>query len=315
MPKVVADVTDATESVVAFPEARVSLRDAWLRSQSNALTRTAYRTALDAFESFLGRPLTDATRRDVEAFRASLEARGRAPATITKTLAALSSFYAYALSEDAVSRSPVAAVRRPKVSDRSSRMGIEPHEARAMLAAVAGDDLRALRDRALLTALSLQGWRLFELLGLTIETLGWLQGHRVAEIRGKGGRVVPVPLAAPTVAALEAWTTRAEILSGPVFLAVRGSRVLRGKALSEQAADKRIKAIAKQAGITRTVHAHLFRHGAVTAALRQQVPLHKVQDFARHADPRTTRRYDSDRESLENPTTHVLAGMLLPGGS
>jgi hypothetical protein len=35
-----------------------------------------------------------------------------------------------------------------------------------------------------------------------------------------------------------------------------------------------------------------------------------VQDFARHEDPRTTRRYDSHRQSLANQTPHVLASVL-----
>jgi hypothetical protein len=36
----------------------------------------------------------------------------------------------------------------------------------------------------------------------------------------------------------------------------------------------------------------------VTLALDAGMPLRDVQDSARHADPRTTRRYDRDRHSL-----------------
>jgi hypothetical protein len=35
-----------------------------------------------------------------------------------------------------------------------------------------------------------------------------------------------------------------------------------------------------------------------------------VQDAARHADPRTTRRYDKNRNSLNHHPTHRLLGAL-----
>ena len=81
--------------------------------------------------------------------------------------------------------------------------------------------------------------------------------------------------------------------------------------MSPQAIHKRLRVLAQRAGIQRAVHPHLLRHGAVTAALDAGVPLREGQDFARHADPRTTRRYDSHRRSLNNPTPHVLADKVL----
>jgi len=96
-----------------------------------------------------------------------------------------------------------------------------------------------------------------------------------------------------------------------VVLAVRQGEVVTGRSVSSQAIDKRIKLLARRAGLARRVHAHLLRHGAATAALDAGVPLRSVQDFLRHADPRTTRRYDSHRNSLNNPTPHVLADKVL----
>jgi hypothetical protein len=40
--------------------------------------------------------------------------------------------------------------------------------------------------------------------------------------------------------------------------------------------------------------------------------LRDVQDAARHADPRTTRRYDKNRNSLNRHPTHRLLGALEP---
>lgn len=55
---------------------------------------------------------------------------------------------------------------------------------------------------------------------------------------------------------------------------------------------------------------HALRHTFVTLSLNEGVSLRNVQDAARHADPRTTRRYDRDRHSLARHPTHRLLGAL-----
>jgi hypothetical protein len=40
------------------------------------------------------------------------------------------------------------------------------------------------------------------------------------------------------------------------------------------------------------------------------VALHIVQDGAGHADPRTTRRYDRERQSLDKAATYAVAAYL-----
>ena len=299
--------------VVAFPEAEVGLLDAYLRGLPSESTRTVYKRALKAFDRFIGvKERLAATRRNVEAYRAHLEALGRAPSTICQHLSALTGFYDYAMDEGVIDNNPAARARRPKLPKRSNRRGTEVHETQAILevCCISAAALIDLRDCALVTVLALQAWRIEEALGLTVEDLGEEQGHKVAEITGKGAREDRVALAAATWSAVNDWLGVAGITTGPVFVPVlKGGRVVPGRAISKQAAWKRVKRLAAHAGL-RHIHPHLFRHGAITAVLDAQVPLREAQDFARHADPRTTRRYDSHRESLNNPAPHVLAGKL-----
>ncbi len=298
--------------IVAFPESAVSLVDAFLRGLPSAATRTAYRRAIQSFAAVLGRDLITATRRDIEAHRANLEAAGRAPATIAKVLSALSGYYAFAVDEGVIDRNPASSARRPKVSDTSPRRALSPADVRAILAVPDVSKPVGLRDRALLVTLIVQGWRVSEALGLRVEDLAEESGHKVATICGKGGKVARVPLAAATWQTIIAWLEASNVTTGPVFVAVtKGGVVVAGVAVSQQAAWKRLQTAAAKAGVARHVHAHLFRHGAVTTALASGVPLHQVQDFARHADPRTTQRYNSQRASLANPAPHVLAAALL----
>lgn len=305
---------------IAFPEARTSLVDAYLRCLPSEATRSTYRNVLTAFEGFLGRELLIASRRDVEAYRAHLEALQRAPSTIAKHLSALSGYYQFAVDEGAISTNPAARARRPKVSDTSPRRALTPSETRRLLQAAQDQDQArvALRDVALVTLLAVQGFRIAEALGLRVCDLAEEQGHKVATVTGKGGKVLRVPLAAGAWSAMQDWIGLARLKGeDAVFCASQGGDLPDGppvQAISQAAVWYRLRKLAKIAGIERPIHAHLFRHGAATEALAAGVPLHQVQDFMRHADPRTTRRYDAHRHSLANPTTHVLAGKLLDGG-
>ena len=56
--------------------------------------------------------------------------------------------------------------------------------------------------------------------------------------------------------------------------------------------------------------AHSLRHTAITMALDAGVPLRDVQDYARHRDARTTRRYDHSRDSLDRNAAYAVAAYL-----
>jgi integrase/recombinase XerD len=52
------------------------------------------------------------------------------------------------------------------------------------------------------------------------------------------------------------------------------------------------------------------RHSAITFALDAGAPLRDVQDYAGHKDPRTTRRYDVSRDSLDRNAAYTVAAYL-----
>jgi integrase/recombinase XerD len=306
--------TPQATPILAFPDSQVSLEPAFLRGLPSPATRRVYRQVLGHFQEFLGsRPLISATRRDVEAYRAILEESGRAPATIAKSLSALSGFFIFGVEEEAVDRNPVSTARRPKLSEMSPRRALAATEVKAIIGACDIDTLIGLRDRAMMLLLAVQGWRAGEVLRLCTEDLHEEQGHKVAVVHGKGGTVIRVPLAAASWSSIWDWCSASGVDNGPIFIVVgRNARPVLGSALSQQSLWKRVALLGRRAGIDRKVHPHLFRHTAITEALDAGVPLHQVQDLARHRDPSTTRRYDSHRHSLRNPAPHVLAGRLVP---
>jgi len=73
-----------------------------------------------------------------------------------------------------------------------------------------------------------------------------------------------------------------------------------------------VQRLARKAGLPAgdRLSLHSLRHSAITAVLNAGVPFRDVQDFAGYADPRTTRRYDRFRNSLDRHATYALAARL-----
>ncbi len=72
--------------------------------------------------------------------------------------------------------------------------------------------------------------------------------------------------------------------------------------------------MADASGITiARMHLHMLRHTFVTTMLDAGVDLRDVQIAARHADPRTTMRYDRARKNLDRDPNYILAAYMASG--
>jgi site-specific recombinase XerD len=74
-----------------------------------------------------------------------------------------------------------------------------------------------------------------------------------------------------------------------------------------------VAALARDARIEKHVTPHGLRHSAITIGLDAGVSLRHMQDFARHADPKTTRRYDRSRHALNRHATYAITHYLAGG--
>lgn len=268
----------------------------WLLGFGSTNTRDAYARDLHKWLDFATAAdldAFDAKRAHVDGWVRTLEAEGLAASTIARRIAAVASFYEYAVDEDHIVRNPAAKVKRPKVSDVSNTSAPDKGELSAMLEAAADSPT----DQLLVLLLALNGLRVSEAIALDIEHIERLDGHTIATVTGKGGKVDHVPLPPRTVAAIESLG----IESGPLLLNASGAR------MDRHAAAYVIERLARAAGLDKKITPHSLRHAAVTVALAAGVPLHRVQDMARHADPRTTRRYDRARGNLDNHAAYTVA--------
>ena len=224
-----------------------------------------------------------------------------APATVARRLASAAGVYGYAVEEGYLSGSPVQRLRRPRVPAESPREGVTREEAAALLRAAEARP----RDALLLGLLALLGLRASEVGRLTLDDLATDRGHLTLMVSGKGGRRDRLPLPPYLADALSRHLAERGKSAGPLLLAEWGG------GLDRHGVTRAVARLSRAAGISRRVCPHDLRHGFVTAALAAGVPLHAVQDAARHADPATTRRYDRARYALDGHAAYGVARYLL----
>lgn len=283
---------------------------AWQLAQSSQHTLRAYTRSMAGYCSWLdarGLDLLDVKRPVIDGYRHSLIG---APATVAARLAALSSFYRYALSAEVIAVNPVGLVKRPKVDpDHSGTVGLSKDRAKALLATARVD---GPRSHALVSLLLFTGIRLGEALNAGTADYGHDAGHRTLRIRRKGGTVGKVAVPAPAVEALELYLgpMGRELVAGTAGAGLPLFTTATGKRWAPSEAFRTVQRLATTADIEGQISPHSLRHTFATIALDAGTTLHDLQDSMGHADPRTTRRYDRARHTLAKAAGYDVARVL-----
>lgn len=255
------------------------------------------------------RPLT-VQRAYVEMYvRWLQEVRRFRPSTVSRRLSVVAGFYRTCVIDGILEHSPAEHVRRPNVPPESPTLGLSHLQFEALLSAARGS--ANPNDFALVAMLGLLGLRIFEATGADIGDLGEEHGHRVLRVVGKGTRIVLVPLPPAVGRAID--RAIGDRTAGPILLNTRGNR------MDRHAATRRLRQLAT-ASVVRLprMHPHMLRHTfvttmLVTTMLDAGVDLRDVQIAARHADPRTTMRYDRARNNLDRHPNYTLAAYMASG--
>lgn len=249
----------------------------------------------------------------VVAYRNDLQERGLSPSTINGRLVAVRGFFGRLLKERKIAGNPADPDLVPglQVSDVSKTEGLSLEEVKAVLATCDGT-LGGLRDRALLMTLFYEGLRRSEASKLRYRDIATRKG--LLEIKdAKNNPYSTIRLRPEVKRAIEDYL---EVLNrelerretkpeDPVFSSLSRLRSF-GQRLAPSSINNIVKARVKQAGITRRISAHSWRHSCTTAALQAGVPLHQVQRHLRHKSIQTTLRYDRERDVRKNPTLEMM---------
>jgi integrase/recombinase XerD len=266
-------------------------------------TRVAYALDLRTYFGWCAQRWVDplaVTRPIIELYVRWLEEERRlAPATVGRRLGTVCCFFRFAVIDGLLASSPAEYVRRPKRPEESNTQGITHLQFEALLAR---SREHGPVDHAVIVLLGMLGLRVGEACAANIHELGMVRGHRVLLVHGKGSKDAFMPLPPAVARAIDLAVGARGY--GPILTTRTGRR------MDRHAASRVVKRTARTAGITQRIHPHVLRHAFVTTMLDAGVPLRDVQIAARHADPRTTTRYDRARANLDRHAVYILAAFM-----
>jgi site-specific recombinase XerD len=259
-----------------------------------------------------------ATAEAVAAFLAYDVETGTRPSTLGRRVAAIR--YAHKLAgypvptDDERVKATIRGIRRSLGTAPRKKAPATAERIISMVLA-AGDDMKGLRDRALLLVGFAGAFRRSELVALNVEDLEESElgfkvtiRHSKTDQEGAGQTIAIVrgSVACP-VTGLKAWLAAAGIATGPLFRAVRKGGAV-GERLSAQSVADIVKDYAERVGLDPAHYAgHSMRAGFLTSAAKRGASIFKMMDQSRHRSVETLRGYVRDAEIFKE---HAGAGLL-----
>jgi site-specific recombinase XerD len=202
-------------------------------------------------------------------------------------LIALRSFLKY-LARRRVSSLHPDQIELAKVAERSIDL-ISRAELDRLMNAPSGDEVQALRDKAILELLFSTGLRVSELCSLTRDLD---LGSDEFSIRGKGEKVRVVFLSEDAKSALKKYLAKRKDMDEAMFVQLgKNAKNAKNLAITPRSIERLVKNYAIKAGITKKVTPHVIRHSFATDLLQNGADLRSVQMLLGHANIGTTQIY------------------------
>ncbi len=240
----------------------------------------------------------------IEHYLEELAALGLGTASVIRSLSSIRGFHAFAVADQISDSNPAMMIDIPKKMQRLPDV-LDVDEIVRMIGVHDRSTPVGKRSAAILELLYATGMRVGELCGLTTDRLFFEVG--LVRILGKGDKERIVPLGGYAINAVNDWLENAR----PLFLKhpERAKRAVflnqRGTPLSRMSVWTIVTDSAKDAGIQKHVHPHIFRHSCATHLLEGGADLKSVQEMLGHASILTTEIYTHvDRSLLQQ--THKM---------
>ena len=258
-----------------------------------ASTVSSYVSDVRLFLSYVekaGRGPSDFTGDDVSAYL--IEGGDSAPGSAARFLCSLRAFCKYLRGEKVRGDDPCARISNPRIT-RALPAVMSEECVDAFLEAPDISTHTGLRDKAMLETAYGCGLRVSELVGLRFDSLNLTDGFVL--IRGKGGKERLVPVGENACYWVGTYVATLRKLKDPagqcqyVFLSSKCSNG--PMPMTRVAFWYRVKAYARELGITQDFSPHAFRHAFATHLLNHDADLRTVQMLLGHSSLTTTQIY------------------------
>ena len=275
-----------------------------LRYEKNLSDNTAlsYQSDLSKLIEFLvSKDITDfneVTHKNLTEFFQFQRESNFSSTTTARYMTSFKKFFSYLEANNYIEKNPTITLGKVKLSRKLPEI-LTLAEIEKILEFPDVSDIGGLRDKAILELFYSSGLRVSELINLKQNDLYF--DDEIIRVLGKGSKERLVPIGTSAIK----WIKEYLHLARPflenkmksqnfVFLNKRGTK------LSRMWIWKIVDKYAKDAGITKEIHPHIFRHSFATHLLEGGADLRAVQEMLGHADISTTQIYTHvDRQYIK----------------
>lgn len=314
-----ATIIPAQPALPSILNEKIERAAAYARSARSAATRRAYESDWAIFTAWCaahGLAALPASPDVVAVFASDQATAGLNPATIGRRVAAIGHHHR-AAGHPAPTALPtagrlaevLAGIRAEHGGARQRKAPADAAALRNMLAAIEGDGLRAMRDRAILAIGMAAALRRSEIVALAVDHVGIVpEGLRLTIARSKTdqagqGAIIAIPEGSRIrpKALLLAWMAAAGHRDGPLFRRLSRSDALTAAPMSDRAIARLVQQHAAAAGYDPTLFAgHSLRAGFLTEGAAQGATIFKLQEVSRHKSVQVLSDYVRNAELFKD---------------
>ena len=234
---------------------------------------------------------------DIKNYLKFLKDINKKPSTISRHLASIRLFYQYLLKNKKIKNEPTKNIQMPKIEKKAPTI-LSAQEVSLLLEQPNGEDLKSIRDKAMLEFAYATGMRVTEIISLDISDVNLEEGYVSCRTRNKQRNI---PLGKISLNALKDYIENAREYiirdNNEKALFVNTS----GKRLTRQGFWKIIKYYKEQAHIETDITPHVLRHSFATHLLQNGADLKSIQTMLGHSDISSTQVYMQFKDdSLKN---------------
>ena len=258
--------------------------------KSSNNTIQAYRRDLNFFFEYLNKNNMDYLKvsyDDVQKYIEELNNEGRKAASISRRLATLRSFYGFLLKKKLIKAIPTNKINMPKI-EKKAPMVLTSDEVEILLSQPKSNDLKGIRDKAMLEFAYATGMKVSEIINLDLKDVNLVDSYVVCN-EGYSKRVVPLGRISKEALVEYLDNSRPYLLKTedekPLFVNIMGNR------LTRQGFWKIIKQYQEQAHIDKEITPHVLRHSFATHLLQNGADMRAVQTMLGHTDIASTQVY------------------------
>ena len=216
-----------------------------------------------------------------------LEEQNKKPSTISRMIASIRSFYQYEVKNKKVSKDPTENIQSPKIEKKAPCI-LTTKEVELLLEQPTDEDLKGIRDKAMLEFAYATGMRVTEIISLNVEDVNLEQEYVECKT---GKKVRDIPLGKMALSAIKEYINKAR----DIMIKSDKEKALfvnmNGKRLTRQGFWKIIKYYQEQAHIDKDITPHTLRHSFATHLLQNGAELKAIQTMLGHSDISSTQVY------------------------